>query len=218
MNVRSQRRFRRIFRFVVLPPVQTVVLSLVIACDPVPPRLLPPLRMWVFWIGSWWSSVLLFQAMLDCCECDMRQTPPSRHEELVDPTPHSSAPPRLAEHAVRPCTPCCLVHAPPLLLSFPVVVFQERITSTNKGSITSVQAVYVPADDLTDPAPATTFAHLDATTVSLMHETYLGWLVPSFMFVVLAVEFHLTNLDSSLACLLVCSRSLLAGDRPLYSH
>ncbi len=44
-------------------------------------------------------------------------------------------------------------------------VLQERITSTKKGSITSVQAVYVPADDLTDPAPATTFAHLDATTV-----------------------------------------------------
>ncbi|MDL0114561.1 F0F1 ATP synthase subunit beta [Campylobacter felis] len=43
--------------------------------------------------------------------------------------------------------------------------FQERITSTKKGSITSVQAVYVPADDLTDPAPATVFAHLDATTV-----------------------------------------------------
>merc|ERR1712226_803624 len=42
---------------------------------------------------------------------------------------------------------------------------QERITSTKKGSITSVQAVYVPADDLTDPAPATTYAHLDATTV-----------------------------------------------------
>jgi len=42
---------------------------------------------------------------------------------------------------------------------------QERITSTIKGSITSIQAVYVPADDLTDPAPATTFAHLDATTV-----------------------------------------------------
>jgi F-type H+-transporting ATPase subunit beta len=42
---------------------------------------------------------------------------------------------------------------------------QERITSTNKGSITSVQAIYVPADDLTDPAPATAFAHLDATTV-----------------------------------------------------
>jgi len=42
---------------------------------------------------------------------------------------------------------------------------QERITSTTRGSITSVQAVYVPADDLTDPAPATTFAHLDATTV-----------------------------------------------------
>ena len=44
-------------------------------------------------------------------------------------------------------------------------MLQERITSTHKGSITSVQAVYVPADDLTDPAPATTFAHLDATTV-----------------------------------------------------
>jgi len=44
-------------------------------------------------------------------------------------------------------------------------IMQERITSTNRGSITSVQAVYVPADDLTDPAPATTFSHLDATTV-----------------------------------------------------
>jgi F-type H+-transporting ATPase subunit beta len=42
---------------------------------------------------------------------------------------------------------------------------QERITSTNKGSITSVQAVYVPADDFTDPAPATTFGHLDSTIV-----------------------------------------------------
>ena len=46
---------------------------------------------------------------------------------------------------------------------------QERITSTKKGSITSIQAVYVPADDLTDPAPATTFAHLDATTVLSRH-------------------------------------------------
>ena len=44
-------------------------------------------------------------------------------------------------------------------------ILQERITSTKSGSVTSVQAVYVPADDLTDPAPATTFAHLDATTV-----------------------------------------------------
>jgi F-type H+-transporting ATPase subunit beta len=44
-------------------------------------------------------------------------------------------------------------------------LLQERITSTKRGSITSVQAVYVPADDLTDPAPATTFSHLDATTV-----------------------------------------------------
>merc|ERR1712184_66650 len=42
---------------------------------------------------------------------------------------------------------------------------QERITTTTKGSITSVQAIYVPADDLTDPAPATSFSHLDATTV-----------------------------------------------------
>ena len=51
---------------------------------------------------------------------------------------------------------------------------QERITSTNKGSITSVQAVYVPADDLTDPAPATTFSHLDATVVLRRAITELG--------------------------------------------
>lgn len=51
---------------------------------------------------------------------------------------------------------------------------QERITSTTKGSITSVQAVYVPADDLTDPAPATTFAHLDATTVLSRNIASLG--------------------------------------------
>ncbi|MCI7767039.1 MAG: F0F1 ATP synthase subunit beta [Oscillospiraceae bacterium] len=51
---------------------------------------------------------------------------------------------------------------------------QERITSTNKGSITSVQAVYVPADDLTDPAPATTFAHLDATTTLSRSISSLG--------------------------------------------
>lgn len=51
---------------------------------------------------------------------------------------------------------------------------QERITSTNKGSITSVQAVYVPADDLTDPAPATTFTHLDATTVLSRALTQIG--------------------------------------------
>jgi F-type H+-transporting ATPase subunit beta len=50
-------------------------------------------------------------------------------------------------------------------LSTEMGALQERITSTTKGSITSVQAIYVPADDLTDPAPATTFAHLDATTV-----------------------------------------------------
>merc|ERR1712050_159771 len=52
--------------------------------------------------------------------------------------------------------------------------FQERITSTKFGSITSVQAVYVPADDLTDPAPATTFAHLDATTVLSRQIAELG--------------------------------------------
>jgi F-type H+-transporting ATPase subunit beta len=51
---------------------------------------------------------------------------------------------------------------------------QERITSTTKGSVTSVQAIYVPADDLTDPAPATTFAHLDATTVLSRQLTELG--------------------------------------------
>ena len=51
---------------------------------------------------------------------------------------------------------------------------QERITSTKKGSITSVQAIYVPADDLTDPAPATTFAHLDATTVLSRQIAELG--------------------------------------------
>ncbi|KPK89397.1 ATP F0F1 synthase subunit beta [bacterium SM23_31] len=51
---------------------------------------------------------------------------------------------------------------------------QERITSTKKGSITSVQAIYVPADDLTDPAPATTFSHLDATTVLSRHIVELG--------------------------------------------
>ena len=51
---------------------------------------------------------------------------------------------------------------------------QERITSTKKGSITSVQAIYVPADDLTDPAPATTFAHLDATTVLSRPLTEIG--------------------------------------------
>ncbi len=51
---------------------------------------------------------------------------------------------------------------------------QERITSTKKGSITSVQAIYVPADDLTDPAPATTFSHLDSTTVLSRQISELG--------------------------------------------
>jgi F-type H+-transporting ATPase subunit beta len=51
---------------------------------------------------------------------------------------------------------------------------QERITSTNKGSITSVQAIYVPADDITDPAPATTFSHLDSTIVLSRSLTEIG--------------------------------------------
>jgi F-type H+/Na+-transporting ATPase subunit beta len=51
---------------------------------------------------------------------------------------------------------------------------QERITSTKRGSITSVQAIYVPADDLTDPAPATSFTHLDATTVLSRQIAELG--------------------------------------------
>merc|ERR1712200_138665 len=50
-------------------------------------------------------------------------------------------------------------------LEWEIGCVQDRICSTKKGSITSVQAIYVPADDLTDPAPATTFQHLDATTV-----------------------------------------------------
>merc|ERR1712019_311467 len=59
-------------------------------------------------------------------------------------------------------------------LSTEMASLQERITSTKSGSITSIQAVYVPADDLTDPAPATTFAHLDATTVLSRALTELG--------------------------------------------
>ncbi|GKU13441.1 unnamed protein product, partial [Fusarium langsethiae] len=59
-------------------------------------------------------------------------------------------------------------------LALDMGLLQERITTTKKGSITSVQAVYVPADDLTDPAPATTFAHLDATTVLSRSISELG--------------------------------------------
>ncbi|KAK7343450.1 hypothetical protein VNO77_12200 [Canavalia gladiata] len=59
-------------------------------------------------------------------------------------------------------------------LATDIGVLQERITTTKKGSITSVQAIYVPADDLTDPAPATTFAHLDATTVLSRQIAELG--------------------------------------------
>jgi F-type H+-transporting ATPase subunit beta len=58
----------------------------------------------------------------------------------------------------------CVLSAQPTL-GTDIGELQERITTTKRGSITSVQAIYVPADDLTDPAPATTFAHLDATTV-----------------------------------------------------
>ena len=59
-------------------------------------------------------------------------------------------------------------------LSYEMGLLQERITSTHKGSITSVQAIYVPADDLTDPAPATSFSHLDATTVLNRQISELG--------------------------------------------
>jgi len=59
-------------------------------------------------------------------------------------------------------------------LSTEMGMMQERITSTHHGSITSVQAIYVPADDLTDPAPATTFSHLDATTVLSRKISELG--------------------------------------------
>src|SRR5215467_7752756 len=69
---------------------------------------------------------------------------------------------------------------------------QERITSTKKGSITSVQAIYVPADDITDPAPATAFAHLDATTVLSRQLTELG----------IRSEEHTSELQSP--CNLVC--------------
>ena len=68
--------------------------------------------------------------------------------------------------------PSAVGHQPTLATEMGAL--QERITSTKKGSITSVQAVYVPADDLTDPAPATTFAHLDATTVLSRAITALG--------------------------------------------
>src|SRR6202044_2903666 len=59
-------------------------------------------------------------------------------------------------------------------LSTEMGALQERITSTSRGSITSVQALYVPADDLTDPSPATTFARLDATTVLSRALTEIG--------------------------------------------
>ena len=68
---------------------------------------------------------------------------------------------------------------------------QERITSTKTGSITSVQAVYVPADDLTDPAPATTFAHLDATTVLSRKDCRVRYL-PSGG----SIGFYFKNLNS----------------------
>ena len=68
--------------------------------------------------------------------------------------------------------PSAVGYQPTLATDFGAL--QERITTTKKGSITSVQAIYVPADDLTDPAPATTFAFLDATTVLSRALTELG--------------------------------------------
>ena len=74
--------------------------------------------------------------------------------------------------ALLGCMPSAVGYQP--TLANEMGQLQERITSTTKGSITSVQAVYVPADDLTDPAPATTFAHLDATTVLSRQIAELG--------------------------------------------
>jgi F-type H+-transporting ATPase subunit beta len=68
--------------------------------------------------------------------------------------------------------PCAVGYQPTLATEMGEL--QERITTTSKGAITSVQAIYVPADDLTDPAPATTFAHLDATTVLSRNIAELG--------------------------------------------
>lgn len=74
--------------------------------------------------------------------------------------------------ALLGCIPSAVGYQP--TLAEEMGELQERITSTNKGSITSVQAVYVPADDLTDPAPATTFAHLDSTVVLSRNLVELG--------------------------------------------
>src|SRR5262245_66225969 len=68
--------------------------------------------------------------------------------------------------------PSAVDYQPPF--SNVMVVHKHRITSTKTGSITSVQAIYVPADDLTDPSPATTFAHLDATVVLSRQIASLG--------------------------------------------
>jgi F-type H+/Na+-transporting ATPase subunit beta len=76
------------------------------------------------------------------------------------------------KHALLGRMPSAVGYQPTLATEMGAM--QERITSTKKGSITSVQAVYVPADDLTDPAPATTFTHLDATTVLSRKITELG--------------------------------------------
>jgi F-type H+-transporting ATPase subunit beta len=90
---------------------------------------------------------------------------------------------------------------------------QERITTTQTGSITSVQAVYVPADDLTDPAPATTFAHLDATTVLSRNIAEIG-IYPAVRFATslpLLSRSQLCSYTPSLASLLwsLCEPSML---------
>ena len=76
----------------------------------------------------------------------------------------SSVSPRQVPRCLRCLAVCAAVGYQPTLAT-EMGELQERIASTKNGAVTSVQAVYVPADDLTDPAPATTFAHLDATTV-----------------------------------------------------
>ena len=102
-------------------------------------------------------------ALLGCAPPPLRPPPPS------PPAHPAPAAPRIppAHRAPTPFAPRRIPSAVGYqpTLATDMGALQERITTTTKGSITSVQAIYVPADDLTDPAPATTFSHLDATTV-----------------------------------------------------
>ena len=129
------------------------------------------------WVNGWMDERLDTRTCLSVTFSSHRLTSPhlaslhltsltSRHPISPYSTfpPHSH--PTFLPHPTYPTptpTPVAVGYQPTLATDMGLL--QERITSTGVGSITSVQAVYVPADDLTDPAPATTFAHLDATTV-----------------------------------------------------